>query len=381
MKICVSVGHTLTGADYGATKYLTESKETRIVGDKVCSLLKSKGHEVILARIDNATTVLESLGYRTNIANNAGVDLFIEIHFNAGGGTGTETYVSGLGGQAEKYGRNIVNSIAELGFQNRGLKTGNFYVLKNTVAPAVLIECCFVDSKSDYERYNADKMAQKIVKGIIGEEVIMEENKLEYTHIAIEGVNIVDDSGEYTGALYVGERCQLRWIDNQYRKYVRYLNYDGTQIKEGYVESSKSDKVISIEDAYDFYNAVDYDVIVKEDEGYQGKDTGLIYSNEKVKKISSNKLGNSLIAYDNAQGEKLAKIGYVPTSVLRDINSPKPDIEPEKPIEPPVVEDKKYLYIVEVLSTTDQEKAESIKNKMLELGFVDTKIVKKEIKK
>lgn len=41
------------------------------------------------------------------------------------------------------------------------------YVLRNTKAPAVLIECCFVDDKDDAELYDADKMAQAIADGVI----------------------------------------------------------------------------------------------------------------------------------------------------------------------------------------------------------------------
>ena len=48
------------------------------------------------------------------------------------------------------------------------------YVLKNTKAPALLIEVCFVDDKDDVELYqeNVDKVARAIVKGITGKEVV-----------------------------------------------------------------------------------------------------------------------------------------------------------------------------------------------------------------
>ena len=171
MKIAVSVGHTLSGADSGAVGYLNESKCTREIGELVKTKLIAQGHSVVFCRIDNASSVNASLAYRVNKANSANVDLFVEIHLNAGGGTGSETWIVGTGGTAEGYARKIVNSLSELGFANRGVKVGNFYVLKNTKAPAVLIECCFVDSKADYNRYNVNNIANKIVKGIIGKEV------------------------------------------------------------------------------------------------------------------------------------------------------------------------------------------------------------------
>ena len=37
--------------------------------------------------------------------------------------------------------------------------------------PAVLVEVCFVDNKTDYNAYNADKIATAIVSGLTGKEV------------------------------------------------------------------------------------------------------------------------------------------------------------------------------------------------------------------
>ena len=44
-------------------------------------------------------------------------------------------------------------------------------MLKNTEAPAMLVECCFVTDKDDVELYNHYKMAKAIVKGITGTEI------------------------------------------------------------------------------------------------------------------------------------------------------------------------------------------------------------------
>jgi N-acetylmuramoyl-L-alanine amidase len=61
---------------------------------------------------------------------------------------------------------NIVNSIAALGFNNRGIKYGDYHVLRNTTMPAVLIETCFLDSNSDMERYNAENISNAIIEGL-----------------------------------------------------------------------------------------------------------------------------------------------------------------------------------------------------------------------
>jgi N-acetylmuramoyl-L-alanine amidase len=61
----------------------------------------------------------------------------------------------------------ICNNISALGFKNRGVKDGSdLYVIKKTKAQAILIECCFVDSKTDTSKYNAYKIAESIYKAI-----------------------------------------------------------------------------------------------------------------------------------------------------------------------------------------------------------------------
>ena len=169
MNFAIAVGHTLSGADYGAVGYLSESVCTRQIGELVRSYLLSKGHTVVFCRIDNASSVGQSLAYRVNKANVSNIDLYSEIHLNAGGGSGSEVWIYRTGGVAEQYAKNVVNTLSELGFPNRGVKTSqNLYVLRNTIAPAILVECCFVDNKADFDRYNADSIARAIVKGLTG---------------------------------------------------------------------------------------------------------------------------------------------------------------------------------------------------------------------
>jgi N-acetylmuramoyl-L-alanine amidase len=115
-------------------------------------------------------SVSESLAYRCSIANSSGSQFHICIHFNCGGGHGVEVYAISAAGK--EVAKRICNAIAELGYINRGVKDGSaLYVLKNTSMPSILIECAFVDSQDDMNRYNADAMANAIVTGITGQAV------------------------------------------------------------------------------------------------------------------------------------------------------------------------------------------------------------------
>lgn len=109
-----------------------------------------------------------SLSFRVKTANHSASSIHLSIHLNSGGGRGVECWVSEFGGRAEKFANQICNEINKLGYVNRGVKSGNIYLLKYTQMPCVLIKCCFVDSEEDMSRYNPNLIAKAIVKAITG---------------------------------------------------------------------------------------------------------------------------------------------------------------------------------------------------------------------
>jgi len=168
MKIAIDLGHGV-GEDRGAVGIIREEEIIDSVGTLVIQGLKKVGHQVIEVRPKTQKiTLLESLSYRVNSSNNYGADLYISIHANAGGGEGTEVFT--YGGKKISEAVNVLDNIAGLGFRNRGIKDGkSLYVINHTKAPAMLIEICFVDSKSDVNKYNnigALAIANAIIKGI-----------------------------------------------------------------------------------------------------------------------------------------------------------------------------------------------------------------------
>lgn len=170
MKINVHGGHCSHSS--GASGYLSELTEDRKVKNLVISKLEALGHTVYDCTDDVGANQSRNLRNIVAKCNAHKVDLDVSIHFNAGGGTGTEVWVYSAGSSAKSYAQRTVAAIAELGFRNRGVKySKGLYVLKHTNSPAMLIECCFVDSQQDANRYNAEKMANAIVKGITGQTV------------------------------------------------------------------------------------------------------------------------------------------------------------------------------------------------------------------
>ena len=172
MIINVHAGH----ADYGkgacgaVGAYLNESIEDRKVKNIVIDLLRAQGHTVYDCTVDVGSTQTAVLKGIVSKCNAHKVDLDVSIHFNSAGETahGTEVWIR-EGSASRPYAEKIVNSIASLGFRNRGVKTTqNLYVLNHTKAPALLVECCFVNNAEDASLYNPETMAQAIVMGITG---------------------------------------------------------------------------------------------------------------------------------------------------------------------------------------------------------------------
>lgn len=169
MKICVVAGHTTSGKGTGAVGYINESTENRVVAKKVVEYLKQAGHTAVYGEINKSDNYLAE---QVAIANKAKYDLVVQIHFNAGGGTGTETLYKTTSGK--KYAEQVTKSLGKM-YKQRGAKQRtDLYWLNRTNAPAILIECCFVDSKADTDKYLSNKAytAKLIAEGIIGQEIV-----------------------------------------------------------------------------------------------------------------------------------------------------------------------------------------------------------------
>ncbi len=181
MRIGINCGHTVFGQPgSGATGILNESNETRAIGYALMEQLRRLGNTVIDCTNDVASSTSENLSEIVALANRQTLDRFYSIHFNAGGGEGTEVYTYG-GKDVLDAGR-ILEKMNALGFPNRGIKNGDgLYVVRQTDAPAALIEVCFVDSDRDAERYHRlgpEAIVAAICEGITG---ISPENKEELT--------------------------------------------------------------------------------------------------------------------------------------------------------------------------------------------------------
>lgn len=117
------------------------------------------------ALMTRSSDVFVSLSARAAYSNNQGANRFMSIHSNAFSNTsanGTETFSFSEGSTGAAL-RNLVQAemIAAWGLTNRGNKTANFAVLRDTAAPAVLHELAFITNASDAAKLGSATERQK----------------------------------------------------------------------------------------------------------------------------------------------------------------------------------------------------------------------------
>ncbi|MDD2980227.1 MAG: N-acetylmuramoyl-L-alanine amidase [Hespellia sp.] len=173
----VHAGHAPDGSGgaHGAVGLLKESTEARKVKERLIQVLRSQGHTVYDCTCNEALTQYEVLSAIVRKCNSNTVALDISIHLNSGrsdnvgdgsnGGCEVWCYNSGTSAVAGK----ICENISHIGYRNRGVKySQSLYVLKNTKAPAILVECAFVDDKDDAQLWDAARVGEAIAAGILG---------------------------------------------------------------------------------------------------------------------------------------------------------------------------------------------------------------------
>ncbi|MCP2327092.1 N-acetylmuramoyl-L-alanine amidase [Hamadaea flava] len=152
-KVYLDPGHG--GTDSGAVgNGLQEKALTLNIALQVRDILLAtySGVDIRMSRTTDATV---SLQQRSDDANAWGADIFVSIHINSGGGTGFESYRYLTTDAATQSLHSTVHANALAGMRtvasvtDRGLKTANFHVVRETNMPAILTENLFIDTVAD----------------------------------------------------------------------------------------------------------------------------------------------------------------------------------------------------------------------------------------
>ncbi|QQK78497.1 SH3 domain-containing protein [Salicibibacter cibi] len=154
VKIFIDPGHG--GSDSGAAgNGLLEKDVVLDISLHAAEVLEEEylGVDVMMPRTTDEFIELED---RAAMANDWGADYFVSVHNNSfnGSANGFESYIfngnvsSTTIEKQEEVHQYIAN---ELDATDRGMKTANFSVLRNTTMPAILLELLFIDNATDAE--------------------------------------------------------------------------------------------------------------------------------------------------------------------------------------------------------------------------------------
>lgn len=149
--VCLNDGHGLKPSPTPGKRtpnipgigVIYENQFNRAVIGLLDKELKRCGFQTILSAPTDIDTPLIS---RTNLANSKKADIFVSVHYNAGGGSGVESYYFPGSKEGERVAKLIHKYVIQGTKQNnRGVKTARFFVLRKTSMPAALIEFGFMD--------------------------------------------------------------------------------------------------------------------------------------------------------------------------------------------------------------------------------------------
>ena len=175
---------------------LDEKGFTLDVANRLKALLVKQGYKVVMTRTNDRFVALPE---RAEIANRAGADLFISIHFNAAPGSptvkGSETYVMtpryhrSTGSPLRDPSDRVANPgnlndpwnavlgyhmhtqmLGKLGTVDRGLKRARFAVLRLVNSPAVLVEAGYLSNEAEARKIGTPAyraaVAESLAQGV-----------------------------------------------------------------------------------------------------------------------------------------------------------------------------------------------------------------------
>ena len=171
--IVVDPGHG--GWDNGASwEGRLEKDDNLRLGLEVGRQLREKKIPVLMTR---ETDEYITLADRANMANQAGADLFVSLHRNSypeqtptAMGVENYIYLTAPRNPTEAVAQMVLDQVVEVGVQaDRGVSRGDYYVLRETTMPAMLLEMGFIINEEDNRLFD-EKLtdyAAAIVSGIM----------------------------------------------------------------------------------------------------------------------------------------------------------------------------------------------------------------------
>lgn len=166
VKIFIDAGHG--GHDPGSVGNGLREKDITLSLAKLTHDILVSEYENVTVKLSREKDIFLDLAQRANLANQWGADYFVSIHVNAGGGTGFESFIHTSKSAGSVKAQNdvhdaIVNAIKPI--TDRGKKSANFAVLRQTKMPAILTEVLFIDRAEDAAKLKDSAFLRKVAEG------------------------------------------------------------------------------------------------------------------------------------------------------------------------------------------------------------------------
>lgn len=171
MKIMIDAGHgPHTNGKRSPDGRLREFHFNAAVAEELKKRLVLDGHSVFFSHQPDVDVPLHE---RTLLANRLKVELFISIHANAFGASfnsanGIETLIYPKAQTATKRIAQLTQQalVLSTGRHDRGIKTGDFAVLRDTAMPAILVECGFMTNREEAALLSSDPYRKRCAAAI-----------------------------------------------------------------------------------------------------------------------------------------------------------------------------------------------------------------------
>lgn len=169
--IILDPGHG--GSDEGAkVNYLTEKRLTLMTALLVRKALEERGYRIIMTRTKDVFIPLQR---RVSMANKTKAVLFASLHYNSSpspDAQGIEIFYPAKSHKERAAASRLLATsvlkglLGQTSALSRGVKYGNFHVIRETTMPAVLIEAGFMTHIEERAKLRKKQYLEQVAQGI-----------------------------------------------------------------------------------------------------------------------------------------------------------------------------------------------------------------------
>lgn len=177
--VAVDAGHG--GADGGAVgtqSGVAEAGLNLCVAKRLAALLEAQGIVVVMTRTEDtalAATKQKDLAKRREIIADENVDLVVSVHMNKYSDpsiSGAMAFYQSGSAEGQKLAQAVIDEVCDATNRKRRLANpGDYFVLRECSAPAVLVECGFLSNAEEEQKLLDEaylsSIAEAIARGVL----------------------------------------------------------------------------------------------------------------------------------------------------------------------------------------------------------------------